>query len=458
MGSETCRGDGVNRFLLAIFSLLILLPAGCWTTTDLNTRYGNSTGRDGRQSINGFGFLRSAFDGSGWKTRSLRRVNERSSGMDAIVWVPVDGTFISRQETAWFEEWLDLGGRTLVYVVYDGGSEADYYRNAIKLAPVSQRMEYRRRAARHQVRRAEFRLQSEQETSNGWFRLKKQPAGQPVHEVRQAAPPGAARKHAQRRGELTDGGNANQAVDQWSGGDIRLQFQLFAGRQQQPKSRDGRLDSTFNQSSAAVPQAERAKLKFQPLLTADAGQVVLAEVTSDSWNDSRILVVNGGGLVNNYGVSTVPGQTVAQQVLASCGTPGSVGFLISDESGVSIQQPGEQANRRTGMEFLTTWPLSLVMIHLMLLGIVTCFILWPIFGRARAPRPGSQSDFADHLEAIARLMQAAPDDRWARTKISEYMRRVRGETSGPWVIKEPPASTIQPTEPPVATAAKHIEE
>lgn len=97
------------------------------------------------------------------------------------------------------------------------------------------------------------------------------------------------------------------------------------------------------------------------------------------------------------------------------------------------------------MELLTVWPLSLVTMHGVMLGLVICLMLLPIFGRPRKIRRTRKSDFGQHLDAVAALMNKSGGERYARARISEYMKRMHGESSGPWVLPEPPSQgTIKP--------------
>ena len=98
---------------------------------------------------------------------------------------------------------------------------------------------------------------------------------------------------------------------------------------------------------------------------------------------------------------------------------------------ISERTPG--APIASGMELLTVWPISLVTIHGVLLGLVVCLMLLPIFGRPRKVRRVDHSDFGDHLDAVAALMNRAGGEEFAKQRISEYFKRIRGENSGPWV-------------------------
>ncbi|MEL6898464.1 MAG: hypothetical protein AAFP90_20395, partial [Planctomycetota bacterium] len=100
-----------------------------------------------------------------------------------------------------------------------------------------------------------------------------------------------------------------------------------------------------------------------------------------------------------------------------------------------IITPGEEAQFRTkGMELLTVYPLNVITVHGVLLGLIVCLALFPIFGRPRQMKQPSHSDFAEHLNSVANLMVNSRDTAYARGRISEYMRRMRGETNSPWLL------------------------
>nr|WP_271872476.1 hypothetical protein [Rubripirellula sp.] len=99
---------------------------------------------------------------------------------------------------------------------------------------------------------------------------------------------------------------------------------------------------------------------------------------------------------------------------------------------------------------LTVWPISLLTMHGIFLGLVICLMLLPIFGRPKKISHNQSGNFGDHLDAVAALMKRAGGEKYARSKISDYMKRMRGETTGPWIIKEAlpappkPIHTLQP--------------
>lgn len=142
---------------------------------------------------------------------------------------------------------------------------------------------------------------------------------------------------------------------------------------------------------------------------------------------------------------------MATQLIAETGdSSGLVGFLTTDSAGANVSEVDPEINARTGMELFTVWPLSLIVLHLAVTGFIACMILLPIFGRPRQGKTVSNSDFADHLDAVAVLMSRSGGEEYARRRVSEYMRRIRGETTGQWVqsdVKQVDPSAQIPANP-----------
>ncbi len=412
--------------------LLVALLLGCSGSGSLDTSYGVSHGRSGHNSINGFGGLREGYHAAGWKSRTIKRLGDRMMRLDAVVWTPSQPVSIHSDETRWFESWLSGGGKTLIYVIHDGGSEADYWRNAARLAPPAQRFEYRRRAARAEFTRREYLRSQYVSPGNGWFQTAPLPYPQPLGQPRgRWAPPASAYRSPDERPEPIPG---------LAHGDLQVLYRITdfdRDTAPPPISKTVVFGPGMNiQLNDDETGYSDAPVGMRTMLASEQNVPVVSRITSPSWKKSQVIIVSGGSLLSNYGLTTVPGRQLGANLVSSSGPPGQVGFLVSGAGGVRISDAVSEENRKTGMELLTVWPMSLVTIHLALVGLVVCLILAPIFGRPRDDQAGSPNDFADHIDAIATLMKRMDSDQYARHRISEYMRRVRGETSGPWVLSE----------------------
>ena len=57
----------------------------------------------------------------------------------------------------------------------------------------------------------------------------------------------------------------------------------------------------------------------------------------------------------------------------------------------------------TGFEVFTVWPIGLIVLHLIVLGIMTCFALYPIFGRPRQPAESLDFRFRQARGSVGRV-------------------------------------------------------
>jgi hypothetical protein len=436
-----------------------------------STDYGNSKGLSGRKSLNGFGGLRRAYQNAGYSTRDVSRLTDRVQKSDVIVWTPQEYGSISDEVTDWFESWLSIGDRTLVYVVPDSGSEVDYWQDAMKLAPPNQRLEYRKQAARAINARANWRLNRSPLSSNGWFDVSPSVKQQPSTDL--SGPWSAAESDAEAK--PVSNSNMGFREERLLGSDQPVTTELKltayatstpgagaatgnvpAGFPAQRNAKANGPNSTgFSLFSASPTETEVA---FESLLDNSDGDSVVAVIQSDQWNDSQIIVVAGGSLLTNFGLARPFGRQLAGRLIqASILSLDSVdaseslqaGFLTTGWSGVAVSERKPGVPTASGMELLTVWPISLITIHGVMLGLVVCLMLLPIFGRPRRLRRVEQGDFGDHLDAVAALMKKAGGEAYARQRISEYFRRIRDENAGPWGqpdTAEHASFTMKPTQ------------
>ncbi len=165
--------------------------------------------------------------------------------------------------------------------------------------------------------------------------------------------------------------------------------------------------------------------------------MLVAKLTSSDWGTSKVLVISGGSLLCNYSLTKPINQELVANLLQECGDqPGKLGYMTTGYGGANVKSVDQEISRTLGLETLTTWPLNVIMLNLALIGFIACMILLPIFGRPKRMITKSSHDFADHLDAVAALMYKSGGEPEARRRISDYMRRVRGEHSGPWVMAE----------------------
>ena len=428
----------MKRCWIAILAAVIVSWSGC---SRLSTEYGESRGVSGRTSLNGFGALRSAFERAGFRSRDVSRLSDRVRRTDVIVWTPKTVGAINDKVTRWFDRWLRQGGRTLIYVVPDSGSEADYWMDAAELAPPEQRLEYRKRVARSINQRFEWRLNRAQPTSNGWFQLEPLEQRRVVRNLE-----GPWQRDLPLNDKTTDRGDAEFPSVEFSVGPFDAEAaktsagssNATTGPNQSPTGPGSPL---WSMPSNATPT--KTPIEYSPLLSIDAENSLVGEITSRQWPNSKVLVVAAGSLLTNYAFSRELNRHLADKMIEESKPETNaellVGFLTSDWGDVSVSERDPSAPQATGMEMLTEWPISIVTMHGVVLGVIVCLMLFPIFGRPKKIRRNEVNDFGHHLDAVAALMKRSGGESYARGRISDYMKRMHGETSGPWVIPDTPA-------------------
>lgn len=445
-----------QQFATTVLMATIVLMGGC---SRLSTDYGQSKG-SGKKSLNGFGALRAAYENAGFRDRDVSRLSERVSQADVIVWTPQTLKPIDTSATRWFEGWLRRGNRTLVYIVPDSGSETDYWMDAGSMAPPAQRLEYRKRAAKSVNERMVWRLNRQPIPSNGWFRV------EPTDD-------------RQRLGKTTGDWRAEVLGADGEPVDLGSEFRVVAFDPNPPTATPsgttppGTAPATT--APAATPPARggptgptgpgptgwafgdetiptKTETTFEPLLISHAGDAVVAEITSPRWRNSKIIVVTGGSMLTNYAFTRPFSRNLADKIVTVSTPSGKqepmAGFLTSGWNSIPVSDRKKGVPEASGWSLLTQWPISIVTIHGFILGLVVCLMLLPIFGRPRHVKPTLQSNFGDHLDAVAALMMRTGGERFARARISEYMKRMHKETSGPWVLPDPPATKPPPLSPP----------
>ena len=111
-------------------------------------------------------------------------------------------------------------------------------------------------------------------------------------------------------------------------------------------------------------------------------------------------------------------KILAGKLVDACGAATSVTFLEGDS--YRIRQ--SENEMPTGWEAFTQWPLSAILIHLMIVGIVFCFAVFPIFGKPRSGEQDTRSDFGKHIDAFGQLLARTQDVAYAQARLAHYER------------------------------------
>ena len=429
------------RYAITTAALASFLLSGC---AKISTEYGKTKGSSGRKSLNGFGALRRSYERSGFRSRDVSRLSERVMRTDVIVWTPQLLGPIDPNVTGWFERWLSRGNHTLVYIVPDSGSEADYWIDTSRLAPPEQRLEYRKRAAKSVNERISWRLNRGRVQSNGWFHVEPLVYRKKLADIR-----GPWKKGLPEISPDEPGASAEFLVVAFDADKDKAAAKAAAGAGAFSAGPTG--PNTPGWSFPSDTKPTKTPVQFSELVRTETGETIVAEIRSKNWKDSTIIVVAGGSLLTNYAFTRTFNRALAAKIIAESKPAGDqdlrAGFLTSDWNQIAVSEKQPEAPVASGMELLTTWPMSLVTMHGVMLGLVICLMLFPIFGRPKRIQHSKRGNFGDHLDAVAALMNKAGGERYARARISEYMKRMHGESVGPWVLPDPAENSMAATPP-----------
>lgn len=433
--------------------IMLTLTLACQGCDQLSTEYGESRGLKGSVSLNGFGAYRSAYENAGYRTRNITRLSNRVKSTDVIVWTPKVLHPIQLNVTDWMESWLSDGGRTLVFILPDSGSEVNYWANSSAAASPDQQREYRRREVRGTNQQMKWRLNRRDWSGNGWYEAS--PLQQRL-ELKNLTGPWVDENHnpqsdPQAR-ERADGSfTLNKQVpalpphsNSWIEYEIRETgrgartankpaYTAPANAEESVETGPGSL------TAEGMPwfydwdvEASTTEVKVEPLVQTSNKKSVVVRLSSAAWSDSQVFVVAGGSLLTNYAFSQPWNRQLADRIILSpsfdaTGKP-VAGFLTSGWSPIIVAEGGASAPTKTGMEMLTEWPMSLITMHGVFLGGIICLMMIPILGRPRKVQRETPTDFTLHLDAIGALMKKAKGDAHARRRLGEYYRMVHGNS------------------------------
>ncbi len=425
----------------------LLLLVGC--TQHLDPQYGESGGKAGL-GINGFGMLRRSFEINGWKTQTVRQLGQRAKSLDALVWTPNDFHGRPAETITWLQDWLADQPRTLIYVLPDEGSSQQYWEQTRAAAEPSQRLEYQRRYARAVSEAMNGPFQpgygSETRIAHLWFQATLRSGDLPRWQI---LPHGTAPLTTSTSSQPP--ASFHQWLDIWDTSDYKIEDKEL--QQQVLISDDQNVPLLVRLTTPSADDAEAAAPTPYWIDSVDALRRH-RESIQYGLGQSQVLVVSSGSLVNNFALTTTPsGRSLAERLLAAAdqqtpGRPRSIGFLLTGPYGATVNDStSSNPSGVTGTEFLTVWPLSVVTLHLALLGLVACLIMVPIFGRPRQLPQRVTNDFTDHLRAVGALLSRTGGVAFARQKVRDYQRTVRGDSS---------ITTPQPESPPPSENAPHV--
>ncbi len=424
---------------------MLLAFSGCSSWLPEMTPFGAVTSPDVDRSLNGLGLHREMWETNGVRCLKPLRLSPRLDDMDVIVLVGQSFEPPGRGARQWLENWLASdSGRTVIYFGRDFNADVYYRRQSLAQLPSDQQQRAAELLALREADELNLRIkQLSDSTFCGWFYLDTQhsldeidrftglwadaepalntlPGSWPVRVA--LAPPDDAIRKRQRPawigkpktvnplkppGQVSSDDETDESFSQWHPEEI----------------------DSVEEWNAAVSDAHQSEI----LLASHDGTPLVFRLTSDRFVGSQILIVTNGAPLLNGSLVLPLHQQIGERLIDTCLPAKRVALLAFDDRGLMISNIPEQDNRAAGLEMLTVWPLSGITMPAAMLGIIVCISLLPILGRPQSLARRSVSDFGLHVDAIGRMLYEAHDMEHAKSAITDYFRKVRGEAPPEWI-------------------------
>ncbi len=370
-----------RRFL--VLAIACLCFVGCTKVDPLESRYGKRRGRVGAKSVNGTSAIARMFEQAGWDCASWNRLSPRLKEADVVFWAPDSHMPPSDEQIDWFEDWLEDGyERTLIFVGRDYDAEPFYWDKMQSQAAQADKEWYATRQTR-----AKYRWNSDRHSASKihecrWFKFT---ARDPVQNV-----------------------NKLVSTSQW-GDDV--------------ESKDLEL---IVRSKLEIPAALRRTGRVEVLLETSTSELIAYRVPV---GDGQVIVVSNGSFLLNLPLVNKQNRKLAGELISECSTDHVGRAMFVEETPLKLKiYDTEPSSDRNSFTLFTIWPMGLLLLQLSIIGVIACFVVFPIFGRARELRDTGVSDFGRHVEALGELIAATENRNYALQRLKHYEDHVRRDS------------------------------
>ena len=182
----------------------------------------------------------------------------------------------------------------------------------------------------------------------------------------------------------------------------------------------------------AIEAAEIPKMRSR--LSSEDDRPLVAEITKPNWKNSRVFVVSNASLISNISLTNIHNLAIAKKLVDELPST-NIGFIGGSHD--PIVRTDDSSDQQKGFEMLTIWPLNVISLHAVFLGMLVLLAAFPIFGRAKQLPKKSTREFGQHIEAVGGLLFKSRDKSYAIATIAEYFRIVRKEPTSVWAKVEP---------------------
>jgi hypothetical protein len=477
-----------SRIALLLASAAAALGlAGCGGEGELNTEYGVRRSPRGAGSVSGVGVLADMFEQRGHRVSTFRHLSPKIRENDVIIWAPDDLTPPSEEVRTFLEDWLYArDGRTLVYIGRDYFPELDYWKAVRKGASPELVETVQRRLARASLERDSRReaLPEKGPKYARWFTLVPKPArqvrqvsGEWVERLRRQGTPIdeekldirlAARLRPPTPKEMSDKKEQDQLVFKellTSDGDALVYRVGFAEGFVPPSPEAEEEDDGSEDEPDDVDYYYDDEPLFEDEYEFEFDDYGYGEAKPRT-PDSQILVAANGSFLLNLPLVNPQHRLLAGELIEQCEYREELQVAVLETGAQGAPVYLEEPNPLPSyLKLLTVWPLNVILLHALALGILVCFFFAPIFGRpidrriqtVVEGRPifvsiGSEttgpSDFGRHIEALGELMSRTGDVQYAHARLQHYEQYVRRDSGVSH--KKPPPPVTPSAKPPLA--------
>jgi hypothetical protein len=377
----------LTQFRLMIVALMLcVVSVGCGLEEKgiPKTGYGK-TG----DSLNGTKVFAQLLRERGHYVGHRTRISPRLHRFDTIVWFPDRDRSPKVESVIWLEDWLAEDGRTLVIVGRGYQADLDYWTQMVSMTEGPTQEKSRRHRAESMIsgRRSEsiFVGLNDDDVDGLWYE-------EEVH-------------------DLT---STNEFTGPWSVGIDASKTTIECRKLFSPPTTLNDPD-IVDEHEFTMWGFRSFDLETKVLLAVD-GEPFAFQIDADDV-DSKLIVVSNASFLLNYPLLIPENRKLAMRVAEQC--DGDVVFLETGRMGAAIST-GED-NHGT-WAWITKKPMNYLVPHLLMWGILFCFVYFPIFGRPKRLNFSPEKKFKNHVNAVGEMLRKSGDQTWAKNKIAEFQK------------------------------------
>ena len=328
-------------------------------------------------SLNGTGVLARMFQRSGHRVMKWTRLSPKLEQSQVIVWAPDDFSLPREKQTDFLDNWLaNEPNRTLIFIGRDFDATTTYWQNQLQQSTNQNAIELRRKLEKAKAAKINSESNWTADRDCRWFRLSKDES-------------------------------SIDADIQWADQLDQTKLTISPAFSIQPKVYRESDESTHSY----------ARLQSEPLVADDAN-LFATRLTSTDWYNGQIIVVANGSTLLNYPLLNSENRKMAGKLISLCPSGSRVTFLQSGKDGILVSE--SDASSPAIFRAFTVWPINFLMLHFTVLGIIFCFIVFPIFGRPHKLPEEQVSDFGKHVAAVGDLLQICKGNDYVRNSVQQY--------------------------------------